>query len=143
MGDPDIAEWLKAAESGAEQETEAAATVTFLDMPQTMERLREMAAVPGIKAVSLSSGGETRAAGIESAEQTPALKALASLEGDVASILADVGFGMLLDVSVQGGDTTWTTHAGPMAAVRLASDPRVREGLIAWHCKKLTGEASE
>jgi tetratricopeptide (TPR) repeat protein len=142
MGDPDIPAWLQAAESGAEEEADVV-PVSFLDLPETTERLREMSLVPGIRAVSLSSGGETRSAGVEAGDLLPGMKRLSLLEGAMASVLADAGFGALIDVSVQSGDIAWTSHSGPMAALRVAADARVREGLVSWHCKKITGEGAE
>lgn len=140
MGDPDIPDWLRAAEEGAEHE-EAVASVTFLDLPETMERLRELAAVPGVHGVTLHSSGESRAAGAHVAEMSAALERLARLEADIASVLAEVGFGVVTDVGLQGGDISWTSCAGSMATVRVAADARAREGLVQWHCKKLVGEA--
>jgi tetratricopeptide (TPR) repeat protein len=142
MGDPDIPEWLKAAEAGAENE-EVATPVAFLDLPETSERLRELAAVPGVRAISLTSGEESRSAGLAAGEMAPALQRLAALEADIASVLTDAGFGQLTDVSLQCGDMAWSTCAGPMATVRVAADARTREGLVQWHCKKIVGEAAQ
>jgi tetratricopeptide (TPR) repeat protein len=142
MGDPDIPAWLKAAEDGAEDEVEIE-PVGFLDLPETMERLREMSLIPGIRALALSCGGESRSAGVEAGDLLPGLQRLSHLEGAMASVMADAGFGALIDVSVQSGDIAWTSHSGPMAALRVAADVRAREGLVSWHSKKITGEAGE
>jgi tetratricopeptide (TPR) repeat protein len=141
MGDPEIVEWLRTAEQGAENEA-VAEPLKYLDSPETAERLREMALAPGNRAISLSSGGDTRSAGADAGPLASNLERLATLEGSIASVLTDVGFGTLTDMSLQGGDTAWSSHSCPLAVVRVVSDARVREGLIAWHCQKLMGEAA-
>lgn len=142
MGDPDIPDWLKAAEQGAENE-ETTAPVAFLDLPETSERLHELVAVPGVRAIMLDSGDQTRSGGLAAGELAPAMQRLAALEADIASVLTEVGFGAVTDVSIQGGDIAWTSCAGPMATARVAADSRTREGLVLWHCKKIVGEAAQ
>ncbi|HEY3267901.1 MAG TPA: hypothetical protein VGM37_13300 [Armatimonadota bacterium] len=143
MGDPDIPAWLDAAEKGAEEQAAAPpppAPPSFVMALETTERVREIAALPGIRAITLSDEQNHRFFGEQSESDGRATKSMESLERDMGSLLADAGFGCLTDASLQDAESMWASRLSVKATVRVSTDASVREGLVAWHLQRILGE---
>jgi len=145
ISDQDIPQWLQIAEQGALQEPETPLQPLELpvQVPDLSERCSELLETPGVLAVSISDGTRERHCGAEWDHHANAVTRLREMETQMAGVLAEAGFGSLVDAYVHMGETTVMSHHRAKMTVCVAADSRTREGLIAWQCRKALGEASE
>lgn len=147
VGDPDIPEWLAAAEQGAEQEAlappEPEAARPDRTAAEMAERLEGLLSLPGALAASIECGELERHDGPEWEAYGSALDEIQRMKERMAAVLDLSGLGPLSDITMHEGAAMVTAHWGAESSVRLAVDGRTREGLIAWQCRKALGEVAE
>lgn len=144
MNDPDIPGWLQAAEQGLEDERNAPPPAyDFLYSEETSARLSEFTEVPGVQALCILDEFNARYAGPDHDRHKRTLDSMSSLERCMSEVLHDAGFGAFHEAIVHTPDAVLAACKGTQATVRAVADPRVREGLVAWHCKKTLGEDPE
>lgn len=144
LDDPEITEWLSAAEERADDEPPAAPPPpSFLHTPDVQTRAQELANLPGVRAILLGDDDDTRLFGRETTASGKALEKMEGVERSIGEVLERLGFGPLKDASLQSERTTLTSRRSASGFVRVASDSSLREGLITWHAAKVLGEVHE